>query len=377
MSSSKRVASRYIQAKSMESILSSTSRKVIDASKSLSVQNNGDGTFKVSGGKDTHTVKTQRNGQDIKVSCTCNAWVFQGSEYYAHEKGYLLGKPRGNLAPPKVRDPKGINASCKHVAAVFSSLSSMVRLGRREDILENLDIQKSICQDVSDWKNILNVIEFDPKLDFPANDEALISETIQGDKRYKDQYAFSHPKIYSHNGRKTPTIISFTEHAITRAISRDISTTEIRDLIVSTIDKSPERFIKKLNKAKKRGKALYIGDGTVVAVIRIHTIKNRTKAKDTSSMYRNQEGSWSYNKELGIIVKDKNTHIRVYTLFSDDSDVGEPLGEDVAARYLPCPLPDFYDEFSTHTEQSKLKNYEWSYRLAGMVQRITKRWLDR
>jgi hypothetical protein len=79
----------------------------------------------------TYTVKVQASApegvsslkdMDIKVSCTCGFWQFQGPEHHAKDDGYLLGTPRGTAMPPGVRDPRGKNRVCKHVYSALETL---------------------------------------------------------------------------------------------------------------------------------------------------------------------------------------------------------------------------------------------------------------
>jgi len=69
-----------------------------------------------------HTVRVERDGEDIRLSCSCDFWVYQGPEYHARQGGYLLGSPRGTAAAPRVRDPQGRHLVCKHAAAVLGRL---------------------------------------------------------------------------------------------------------------------------------------------------------------------------------------------------------------------------------------------------------------
>ena len=365
----KKVADRYLVAKTIESLLAGTSRNVIERAKGLNVQDRQDGSFSVSGGSDTYLVKTQKKGSDIKVSCTCKGWVFQGSEYYAHERGYLLGKPRGNLAPPKVRDPKGINLVCKHVAAVLNTLQSpMARMGRREDILLQEDISKNVCSNPTKWDNVLKVIEFDEKLDFPTSDEALITKTVRKDPKFKDTISISHPKVLDYMGEPTPFWLTFTEHAVTRMLSRGFTTSQVKAMLMPYFSGKRERFVTKLNKALAKGKALYIGSSGKTAVIRPHTIGSGTKS------YRNQIGSFKYDPDTDTIIRGKNVHLRVYTVFSNEGAVGAPLGETLQ-EYLPCPLPDLNPDYGTHTSLRAKPDYDYSYRFGTMVKRVAHRWL--
>lgn len=71
-------------------------------------------------------VKATRNGtvtqftkMDLEVSCSCPAWKWLGPEYHASRETYLDGRPRGTASTPNIKDPKRVNRTCKHVAAVM------------------------------------------------------------------------------------------------------------------------------------------------------------------------------------------------------------------------------------------------------------------
>ena len=59
---------------------------------------------------------------DIRVSCSCPAWVWWGSEWHAKQKKFLDQKLRGNGSAPDIRDPQRIRPVCKHVYAVFNKV---------------------------------------------------------------------------------------------------------------------------------------------------------------------------------------------------------------------------------------------------------------
>lgn len=62
---------------------------------------------------------------DVAISCTCPAFLFWGSEYWALKGGYLdlyrpgYRYPRSKGIPPKIRDPLGKHKLCKHLLAVY------------------------------------------------------------------------------------------------------------------------------------------------------------------------------------------------------------------------------------------------------------------
>lgn len=60
---------------------------------------------------------------DVRVSCSCPYWQWQGPEYWASTEDYLYGKPRGTASLPEVKDPKGKHRGCKHLLAVFKAMA--------------------------------------------------------------------------------------------------------------------------------------------------------------------------------------------------------------------------------------------------------------
>lgn len=85
-------------------------------------------TWKVAGGSKSYTVKIQalKKGNaksldklNLKCSCTCPAWRWQGPEHWGKTEDYLKNKPRGTASFPEVRDPNHQHAVCKHVYAVL------------------------------------------------------------------------------------------------------------------------------------------------------------------------------------------------------------------------------------------------------------------
>lgn len=92
-------------------------------------------TYEVPGSKgDSYTVRvkgipkgTQRSltKMDVRVSCTCPFFRYQGPEHWAKVEDYLYGKPAGTAARPDQKDPDGRNRVCKHVAAVLDRSGNM------------------------------------------------------------------------------------------------------------------------------------------------------------------------------------------------------------------------------------------------------------
>lgn len=90
-------------------------------------QKNGIWTFKAQGSKDesyTVRVKAIPKGDSkevgklqVKVSCTCDFFRYQGPEHWAKVNDYLYGKTRGTASTPTEKDPEGKHWACKHVWA--------------------------------------------------------------------------------------------------------------------------------------------------------------------------------------------------------------------------------------------------------------------
>jgi hypothetical protein len=89
--------------------------------------------FDVPGSKSAYRVKVQaaRRGNvrdmgklDVKVSCSCPFWQWQGPEHHAKTSDYLLGKAVGTASRPTVKDPSGKHGACKHVLAVFQHITT-------------------------------------------------------------------------------------------------------------------------------------------------------------------------------------------------------------------------------------------------------------
>jgi hypothetical protein len=123
-------------------ILTGLSPKVTSGAKSVTPKlkradpNNAMWTYTVPGSKgETYTVKVKgipkgglRNvvKMDVRVSCTCPFFRYQGPEHWAKVGDYLYGKPAGTAAKPDQKDPNGGNRICKHVAAVFRRADNLV-----------------------------------------------------------------------------------------------------------------------------------------------------------------------------------------------------------------------------------------------------------
>jgi len=89
---------------------------------------------------------------NLRISCNCPFWQWQGPEHWAKQSDYLLGRPRGSAATPVIRDPKHEHPVCKHVYAVLErsarffvrpQKSPLRKLGSRflADSADSIEIQ--------------------------------------------------------------------------------------------------------------------------------------------------------------------------------------------------------------------------------------------
>lgn len=98
-------------------------------------------SFTVPGSKgESYTVKVKGvpsgnvrtiSKMDLRLSCTCNFWQWQGPEHWAKAGDYLFGKPLGTVSRPTEKDPDGRNRVCKHALAVLSMISKWPAAGKR------------------------------------------------------------------------------------------------------------------------------------------------------------------------------------------------------------------------------------------------------
>lgn len=134
-------ASSVRVAKRLAELLSETSPKVLLKSKTLEPkgkrfdQKNAMYVFTCpsSEGNSEYIVrmKVERVGNrkklqtmDIKVSCSCEFWRWQGPEHWASFGEYLYGAPRGTASKPNIKDPTSVHKVCKHVAATLEKVKN-------------------------------------------------------------------------------------------------------------------------------------------------------------------------------------------------------------------------------------------------------------
>lgn len=131
-------SARRVAVKALE-ILSGLDSDLEKRGRSLNprMKNSGDGEFHftVPGSRgNSYTVTLQADGEgmplsrvNLKVSCDCEFWRWQGPEHWAQREGYLAGSARGDGSAPDQKDPRGGNRVCKHVAAVLFRLDQWDR----------------------------------------------------------------------------------------------------------------------------------------------------------------------------------------------------------------------------------------------------------
>ena len=73
----------------------------------------------------------------IKCSCSCEFWRWQGPEHWADRNGYLYRSrrvpPQGTMSTPRIRDPQGKHWVCKHMAAALQKARSFRFAGEGGD----------------------------------------------------------------------------------------------------------------------------------------------------------------------------------------------------------------------------------------------------
>lgn len=154
----KKKGSRVLVAAKMAEILGGTASGVHERSKTLSVKmskvipKSAMWLFDVSGGEKTHRVRLQaiRKGNnktlakaDVRISCDCNFWRWQGPEHWAKAGGYLYGRAVGTASQPVIRDPNGQHKACKHVVAVLQQAADY-RFRSRQEVERSISRMKEL-----------------------------------------------------------------------------------------------------------------------------------------------------------------------------------------------------------------------------------------
>lgn len=107
------------------------------------------------------------NALDVRVSCSCPAWVYWGCQFNAFTKEYLYGPVRLKVTPPNKRDPEKKSLVCKHILACIPMVSRYkLYRGITPEIRERLTRTPKTVVDVSDFKE---KIKIPPELKQVAN----------------------------------------------------------------------------------------------------------------------------------------------------------------------------------------------------------------
>jgi len=128
-------------------------------------------TFAVNCGNVPHVVKASLSEIDeVAMSCDCGFWRWNGPEFHAKQKDYMLGSPRGTAGPPDIRDPDRKYWLCKHTYAVLRRLESFV-----EEIVEEnwaLDDNELLNVIDSEWDRVAGAVDI-PLEEVEAEDPTL------------------------------------------------------------------------------------------------------------------------------------------------------------------------------------------------------------
>lgn len=71
-------------------------------------------------------LKKPLSDQHAMVTCSCNSWRYDGTDYNAQKGNYLLFGARSNGQAPNIRDPRRVNSLCKHTWAILKHLKFKV-----------------------------------------------------------------------------------------------------------------------------------------------------------------------------------------------------------------------------------------------------------
>lgn len=100
-------------------------------------------TFSAAGSEGkTYTIRVQAAAKgntkdvsklEVKVSCDCDFFRYQGPEHWARTNDYLYGKPRGAATAPTEKDPHGKHWLCKHAAKVLFDYAKKYRVASDDE----------------------------------------------------------------------------------------------------------------------------------------------------------------------------------------------------------------------------------------------------
>lgn len=115
-------------------------------------------TFSADCGNGKKQVQAKLSDIDqIAMSCNCPFWRWNGPEYHAVQKSYMLDSPFGSATAPNERDPDRKYWLCKHTYAVLRRMDFFVQ----EIIDENWDKDDSELLDEVDneWDRLEGAVE--------------------------------------------------------------------------------------------------------------------------------------------------------------------------------------------------------------------------
>ena len=130
----------------LRDLVSNTSPEVHNRSKGMPVKlvrampDRGIWLFNVKGRTSTYRVRIKGemkgnvrklSSAQVKVSCSCPYWRWQGPEHWGKGNDYLYGRPRGTASVPVIMDPKSEHWACKHVLATIRLARNYSFLRRR------------------------------------------------------------------------------------------------------------------------------------------------------------------------------------------------------------------------------------------------------
>jgi len=93
----------------------------------------------------------------VRVSCSCNSWLFWGAQFNAFTNDYLYGpvKPKGT--PPDVRDPYRRFTICKHVLACIPQVMNYKLAPTTSEVIKKLRKPPPIEVDLSGFDEEIRI----------------------------------------------------------------------------------------------------------------------------------------------------------------------------------------------------------------------------
>lgn len=95
------------------------------------------GTYKIRVWATPQGTTKDINKLNLRVSCSCDFFRWQGPEHWAVRNGYLAGKPSGTASAPTEKDPSGKHWVCKHLAHVLTDKIGQYRVASFKPLHED------------------------------------------------------------------------------------------------------------------------------------------------------------------------------------------------------------------------------------------------